>query len=1185
MNQFTIPLNSAVNTSDDYIIKNLDTQEKDVLNKKNTLAFKNVLSPLYTKTEDKVFSTSGHTIEKTSEMVLTDEKGRTYPIDNSYTIDSTTDISTLWSGELTSALARNGTIYSIWKRENSFSVVISDTDNNIIKTQDFDVDTTDLLYYSVKLATYVPDVTNDNAPSRRTGFLFAVGKTYTDRSSITLGAIYWDSNNITLGVESSTTDYTNGKDMYVLCYPMYAVPEVGHNEHKIAIGFDDTDLRKRYCVTFYTGTGGDITSLGQIWSISSRKVYKGWGCLGSNGLLTGEPLLVDVIGWDSDYHASWSQNGRSSQRLYNKYIYNSEPTYNYLANGLAYSQQINGGSSDAADITANASLSNPSLSSASGATAWGGVTHTRVSSSYSSYGNIIQKAIAVGIELTTYTPLLLSPNYSNIYPESGNVKSEIVAIEDAYYTASNVGGGDFLPIEQVDFSDSWGNVTWSNGTAAITNGCNPFPYKYMIMNRAESKGRYWDYGPGWARTYFRQGLIKSWEGNGWWRSFAEQWPTSIISFGLSSTNNKNSVRIEYLDPITFRNGSSIGNNPDATPGWLHGSVYTGKYYKYHNIRDTESHIWTNFLGADNLGDHVLLGTIPFNVDLVPSLNLKDQYYNLAYQSTSMKGTLLTSASMQNKAGSMVYIQDESWNPATTGCIFSNGLVIIGKKNGTVKLEKLADYMYKTNTLTGNNLFIDSKESFYGQRGFIPYNGEEIITLNSITGEYSSIDDTDTDGNDTYYSGSGYNIDMTDMQNRAVSYVLPALTIAMIVQSSQTDDLTYQMASNKKELTKPLLYNQFTYKDNPVNHYYTHSLDTTDIHYQTGKKMESSTSTDNYTNWFGIATYDNDKADTTWYVTSSVFFFPIGIASLVTGINYLSSTIDMTDNYTVRLYRTQNVTFPVYNPTTEVYKGSTIFTIYGYNYSFDGQSIYYLGSGDDTAQSSFACYALGMQFLANSGTEAYFYSPFEKRLYLFTGSNTLQIADSLSREGSIVDSIYSTCEQILYLLTSDGNVIAKSQNDMCVIENVDTNYHFEGTDSGMILTNGWSYIKYRLYQSDETEWLPIAYQTEYLGKNDNLYKIGGIDVTFFRGQNSTVNGTFTFDIIYDKSPVPDTQEFTISSKDWNDTPLVKKRFVPKNNSAIKAFRFGINSDDYIYIANVDVYIEETSNFTNAPGRNR
>ena len=56
MSNMTVPLNSFVNTADDFIIKPIDTQEKDVLNKKNSLQFKSVLSPMFTKAEAKDFS-------------------------------------------------------------------------------------------------------------------------------------------------------------------------------------------------------------------------------------------------------------------------------------------------------------------------------------------------------------------------------------------------------------------------------------------------------------------------------------------------------------------------------------------------------------------------------------------------------------------------------------------------------------------------------------------------------------------------------------------------------------------------------------------------------------------------------------------------------------------------------------------------------------------------------------------------------------------------------------------------------------------------------------------------------------------------------------------------------------------------------------------------------------------------
>lgn len=1116
-NNLSIPLNSNVNTSDDYIITDINTQEKNILNKKNTLKYKAVLSPMFYKGEDKVFTTSGHVITKTNNQTLTDENGRTYAVDNSFVIDDVVDISNLWSGELTSAISYGNDVISVWKGERDYTIVVSDFDNNVLYTNTQQVNTENLLYFNVKLATFTREA--GKATSDITLVLQAVYTT--PKTTITEYTV----DNLASITEVRTTDYNflTGKDLYALVYRK-------SDTNYLAIGTDDTDLRKRF--TFESGT----------------LKYKYWGCLGSNGLVTGEPVLTDI-------------NSRGTGALSSKTI--TQFDFGYLDNGIAYGQQISSGT-DAQDISANGSLGNDNLSNQNGATTWGGIGHSR-------YGT---RAFVAGFDLENDIPLILSPSYVNTVPQNGNIKSNIYSLDNAQYVGYSVPDGDSVAIEQVDFSDSWGNITWNNGTASITNGCNPFPYKYVVMNRAESKGRYWDYGPGWVRCYFRQGIIKSFEGNGWHRAFAEQYPTSIISFGLSSLNGKNAVRQEYLDPVTLTDASGA-TQADTVAGWAHGSVYTGWYYKYHNIRDTNSHIWVNFIGADNLKGHTVLLSIPFNIDLVPGLNIKNQYFSGVYMSTSMNGTLLTSASAQKKDDVMLWIQN-----LTEASMYSNGLVLRGKANGNVQLTKVADYIYKTNTLTGSNLFIDSKESFYGQRGFIPYNGEEVITLQEIIGMYSPIDDKDTDGNDTYYSAAGYNENMTDMKNRGVSYLLPAITVPLTVNSEQVANFTYQLKSNKKEITKPLLYNQFTYKDTiGVDHFYTHSLDTTSIEYQTTKIMESNATGDIV--YFGVSTYDNDKTGQVWYITKEVFYYPMGIASIVRGINYLASSIDMTDDYTVRLYRTQNVTFPVYNPSTEVYRGSTIFTIYGYNYSFDGQSIYYLGSGDQTSESSFACYALGMQFLANSGTEAYFYSPFEKRLYLFTGSNTLQIADSLSREENIIDSIYSSCEQILYLLTNNGNIIAKSQNDMAVIENVDTSYHFEGTDSGMILANGFSYKKYRLWQTDETEWLPLEFETEYLGKNDCLFKNAIVDITFFRfDKNDTVSGKVYCDVMHDNMPKRTYSDFKITSKDWDATALKKIEFTFPNNVG-KAFRFGIESDDYISIASFTVSIEEVSQNTNAP----
>ncbi len=1104
-----IPLNSHINTADDRLITDLDTQEKDVLEKKNTLKYKNCLAPMYKKVEAKVYTTSGHEIELVDNNTLRDENGRTYSVDNSLVVDKAIDITTLWSGELTSAIFKDDVIYSIWKSERDYTIVACDSDKKIIDTKTYQIEQTDLLYYNVKLANYTREASKADGTVR-----FVVQEVLstplTRISEYSIDLV----DDVIERTEDLVTDYNylTGKDLYVL-----------EANNGLYVGTDDTDLRKRF-----TFTNGNVA-------------FKYWGCLGSNGLITGEPILLP-----------YTASGTSMKDV----IFDQSGDFTYLPNGIAYTFTANDVKTDAEWITANASLSTAS-STQNGAPTWGSVDHSRVTN----------KMFFVGYDIENEIPLALTPSANN------TDKSHIVALENAEILQDTI-PNTHVSIDQVDFSDSWGNLTWNNGTASISNGCNPFPYRYTVMNRAESKGRYWDYGPGWARCYFRRGTIKSFQKTStWYRGFVEEMPTSIISFGLSSASiMKNSIRIEYLEPTS--KGTMSDDKPYALGYWVADDANPSKYYKYHKI-DNESHIWTTFMGADNLGEHVLLGSIPFNVDIVPELNVKDQYYGLQYMSTSVNGTLMTSASISNNSNSMIFIKDNN-----TAALFSNGMVMVGVRNGDVKLTKIADYMYKTNTIVGNNLFIDSKETFSGQRGFIAYNGEEILSLDSIIGKRPAIDDTDTDGNDNYFTASGYNINMTDMQKRGVSYILPAVEIQLCIDSTQAEDLTYQMMDNKKEISKPLLYGQFTYKDDPLDHYYTHSYKSTSVEYQTGKKLESTSTGDIDTDWFGIATFDIDKKGFVWYTTNEVYYFPLGIVSILTGINYLSSTVDMTDNYTVRLYRTQNVTFPVYNPTTEIYKGSTIFTIYGYNYSFDGQAVYYLGSGEDTTQSNFACYALGMKFLANSGTEAYFYSPFEKRMYLFTGSNTLQIAESLARFGDIIDSIYSSNEQILYLMTDDGSIIAKSQDDMCLIEKIDTAYHFEGTDTGMILANDFNFIKYRLHQTDETEWLPIEYETEYLGKNDALYKIASVDITFFKGNSNTVEGSLYFECMHDNVPKKEKQDFKITSKDWLPTSLNKIRFVPKDNM-VKAFKFGLSSDDYIHIANVCVNIEEASQNTNAP----
>lgn len=1106
MNNVQIPLNAHINTRDEFIIHNIESQEKDALNKKNTLVFQSTLSPLYTKAENKVFTTTGHTLTVANNQI-TDEKGNTFEVDNSFTIENVVDISTLSVGKCTSALIDDDKVYSTWENGNQVKYIISDFDNNII--QEFS-ENGSYLYTRIKLfnnKNYVVAFINNDIIRMR----------------------FYDSTNNLFG--SYFTSASVGSDLYT--YYNDATEEY-------YIGFDDVDLRKRYLYKFAI-VGSTMT---YQWA------KRGFGCISSEGIVTGEPIPC----WCPDYTVD--EITPSSSYSFTPFLDFAEARYSVLENGVIAVDTAYYNTISVQDwITSNQELKQESTytDTSLAAGSWGHIDHT-LNARWRIIGGF-------DLKTTSFYPFILD---SKIDSDPNNI---IRDISNGYYLELiGIGTDSTARYQQVDLQDGWGNLEWSSGLeATIENGCNPFPYRYFICNRAESKGIYWDYGTGWCKSYYRSGELRRSNEK---KCFVQKYPTAILLY------DGHSIRREYLSPrLSPSNYEEIVysdiENP-STDQWSKISSETAwRYHLFAPSMFDNGMIWTEMIGADNLPNHSVLNRIPFNVQRTEYIY--DNYFQDNYMSTSFDGTLLTSASVQNDTPSYI----------TGNSIFSNSLVFEITQNGDVKVAKIADYIYKSNTIKGNNLFIDASNGINAQRGFIAYNGEEVITSNEFGKFKMGLDNENTDGNDTYYSAAGYNVSMTNMTERGVSYLLPAFQLPLIVNSEEVEDFTFQMISNKKELTKPLIYKQITYKDGPIDHYYNHSLNSTNVQYQVSKKAESNPDTTDK-RLFGVKTYDVDKANFTWWLTDSIQIFPLGLVSKLTGINYLASNIDFTDDYSVRLYRTQNVTFPAYNPETEVYKSNNIFTIYGNNYSFDGQSIYYLGSGDTTDQSSFACYALGMKFLANSGTEAYFYSPFEKRLYLFTGSVTLQIADSLAREGNIVDSVYSSCEQILYILTDEGKLLMKSQEDMCAIDGNFSGYHLESTETGAVLVSDNGYKKYRLYQTDETEWLPIEYETEYIGKNDNLFKIAAVELTCFKGDGDTVNGNFTFECMNDKLKYNETIPFTVSKKDWDESQLVKVKVSPKNN-VCKAFRFGISSDDYLHIANVNVVIDEVSQNTNAQKR--
>lgn len=1226
MKNVQIPLNAYINTKDNYIIHNIEGQEKDVLDKKNTLEFQSTLSPLYTKSASKRMLTSGKTLSveagQTNNNVIVEPENISIPIGKYKTkLYKTVDLSNNSHGKCTSFTHLTSTptdaIIYAWEGHDKLFVSYE----NVYK--EVSLPAPDESLYGAIISKHLK-VVGPYAVMTETyggGSLTEKGATRTAvyELSITVSTAQTPANLYLTRVDDNT-----GFSQATYCEELYVY--INRDNTLLFTGFDSKDARKRRFDAY------DMTNPHSIHVAFSHRWF---GCIGDNGLVTGEPIPVRYY-YGSDDTAAHKFNltkkynyGTSSNPIYaTERVPSSNSTYE-LENGICAVKTF-ANRTDTEIMENNAKLKDDEnyISSTEG--------HYEVILRASGFtwicGYNLESCSADYSEPARYGyffPLIVSPyirdakipetSQLNAYdlPTEQNKKyidKEFVNVKHSYSADMDQGAiyaytSDSYSFTQVDFSDGFGNLEWTNEseTPSITNGCNPFPYTYYIFNRPESRGVYWDYGPGWAKSYIRCGRVGYTAQSPAYVYFGESWPAAIISYGLSNPESAAngymsdpkdfSVRIERLSPFIIEKKGYTAYNP--YPDEEHPSAYSKGWnffaphpqmIRYHTFNKTifeKGMNWTEMIGADNMPNHTVLNKLPFNVDILRGDGsgegayqplVRHQYYQGQYLSTSINNALITSPSVQtNIPSSVKYDYDNIY------ILDNNSLFIFQTNQNTanMKFRKISDYLFATDYLIRNKLIVDSNGKITFEKGFIPYNGEEILYPQNLEFALGS-DNEDLDGNDTYFTACGYNVQMNDMNKRSTSFLLPAAELPLVIRGEDAEDFDFQLMTNKKELTKPFIRNVFDYKDDAVDHYYTHAKKSTSITYQVSHKMEYFSEGKEEKN-YGVKTYDINKDGQTWWITKDIQIFPLGFATQLTGVNYLSSSIDMSDDYSVRLYRTQNVTFPVYNPESEVYRSSTIFTIYGYNYSFDGQAIYYLGSGDDTTASQFTCYALGMKFLANSGTEAYFYSEFEKRLYIFTGSVTLQASDSLAREGEIIDSLFSSSEQILYLLMSDGKLIMKSQSDMCIIEDIPTTKRLESTETGVILVEGNSYAKYRLNKTDETEWVPLDYQTEYLGKNDSLFKIGSVEITFFKGMDvSEINGVFSFDCMNDKLKVNEKIPFKVTKRDWDESQLVKVKITPKNN-VLKAFKFGIKSDDYYHIANVNILLDEVSDNTNAQKR--
>ena len=711
-----------------------------------------------------------------------------------------------------------------------------------------------------------------------------------------------------------------------------------------------------------------------------------------------------------------------------------------------------------------------------------------------------------------------------------------------------------LTMSCIDPSTSMGNF-WS--TTLADDYENVFPMKFVYTNQVNNKGKVYDWGEDWFKCYFDTRFIKKYSNeltilqaplelievvNG------EKKTTTLDAAGLMAKphNTSSYYPFESRDDDTVKADETVWGTVENITVRIHpvtsDIVSSGSWTA-----------WVHTIGDINSGDHSIITSLPFNV---VNGDISVQYFNNIPMSVSYNKVLLNTAST---GIDRLKVLDDT-------VIVNDTVIEVGtiSNKDDIKVEKIADYKFKTNLLADKNVFNETRDGKLNMvRAFIPYNME--CTLLNMRPYSLKMPADGGASNDVFYFGAGHNVNLDD-KDISTSYLLPAITLPMFVNTGDLDYFNSSFIRGSTPVLSALLSNTLALGDE-VDVYYTHSLASTDITYKGTFKVPAFASTSELLTR-GVEDFDTDKDGTSWWLDTETTIFPMGIATEVKGKNYISSTLELDGNYSCRLYNNNNTSFLAIAIANQQYYGSQVFTISTSSYYYDGQAIYYVGNLLQQTANEFVCYAIGMDFLANSGTEAYFYNPLDKSIWKFTGSNTLSMYKNCAMMGKIIDAAFCPSNQTLYVLFDDGLFVMNDSTSALFPYSKGIELYVTNDGCAVIEDGMWS-INHPYKGVD----MPFDIESEYFGDDTSLFKFNYLDVLLYSDDKPSTDITVGMKTLNQSAVKGEKKVVHIAKNDWKEQ-CYRLRFTPKELIGC-AFSFSIYSDKPVSVSYIGVAYDKVS----------
>lgn len=733
---------------------------------------------------------------------------------------------------------------------------------------------------------------------------------------------------------------------------------------------------------------------------------------------------------------------------------------------------------------------------------------------------------------SSYSSTGRSVSYGN-----ASIRYAVVVTTSIAYKDYTLGDGSFLTMDP----NASPGVFWTN---SVSDYQNIFPFMYLFTNYIQQKGSTYDYGKCWSSFYIVPGIYSASESaaaNGHTITIAavEYSKEAQLRQFIDGTDSIAYLDVRGTSYITSTNGPIVDNN-DNLIIMSYGTGTLANGYRPFAASDTvrDNKAWPSMyhsFGGTNSGDQGLVSSFPFSTS---NGLYKVQYYSNIPISVSYDGVLISTANADGMkdyafSGDYVFVDDSLYHI----------------EEDTPTLYKIANGVYTTNSLTNDNLIVVSEDNVEVKPAYIDYNMSF-----SFSNDWLSLGlwMPSTSTNDVWMQSSGYNPNLKD-DTPSTSYLFPAIEIPIYVNTGSLDEFNkYTIDGNAPLLT---VSNDKSY---PIDVYYTHTLKSTDITYK-------------YTVKNSALSYEKDMEDNSWTATSSLTIYPLGIATVLyneRGINTASPSVNLKNNYAVALYSSNNSTFASFNLMSSVYKGTEVFTIYTSSYYFDGTSIYYVGGINEATSNSFVCLAVGMKYIASSGTEAYFWSSSDKSIYTFSGSTTLTKWKEMTNVSEIRDACFFPAEQSLYLLTDIGLIIISQTT--AALFSIDGS-SFNMTDEAVYFTSDDNkYVAYSPYKFDR---IPLEIETEWIGDPTKLFNFGYMEYNLYKVNDKAVNIHIEADTLYDQNVDRTKRDITIKKDDWK-SDMYRLRVSPANPVG-NAVKYILTTDNDVAIQNMTFALDDAS----------